>query len=93
MTFTAQDVANLRQKTGAGIMECKNALKEANGNFERAGEILRQKGLIQAAKKAEHPVSQYVCCGEIFFFAEDSQDDLFGLHRKNDQKDYPQQKG
>ena len=53
MTFTAKDVADLRQKTGAGMMECKNALKEANGNLERAGEILRQKGLIAASKKAD----------------------------------------
>ena len=53
MTFTAKDVADLRQKTGAGMMECKNALKEANGSLERANEILRQKGLIAAAKKAD----------------------------------------
>ncbi len=53
MTFTAKDVADLRQKTGAGMMECKNALKDANGDVERAAEILRQKGLIAAAKKAE----------------------------------------
>ena len=53
MSFTAQDVANLRQKTGAGMMECKNALKEASGNFERAREILRQKGLTAANKKAD----------------------------------------
>ena len=53
MSFTAQDVANLRQKTGAGMMECKNALKEASGNFERAREILRQKGLTAASKKAD----------------------------------------
>ncbi len=53
MTFTAKDVADLRQKTGAGMMECKNALKEANGNVEKASEILRQKGLVAAAKKSE----------------------------------------
>ena len=53
MTFSAKDVADLRQKTGAGMMECKNALKEANGDLERAREILRQKGLTAAAKKAE----------------------------------------
>ena len=53
MTFSAKDVADLRQKTGAGMMECKNALKEANGDLEKAREILRQKGLTAAAKKAE----------------------------------------
>lgn len=53
MTFTAKDVADLRQKTGAGMMECKNALKEANGDLEKAGELLRQKGIVAASKKAE----------------------------------------
>ena len=53
MTFTAKDVADLRQKTGAGMMECKNALKEASGDVERAKEILRQKGLLTAGKKAD----------------------------------------
>lgn len=53
MSFTAKDVATLRQKTGAGMMECKQALTEAGGNIEKAGEILRQKGLIAASKKAE----------------------------------------
>ena len=53
MTFSAKDVADLRVKTGAGMMECKNALKEANGSIEKASEILRQKGLAAAAKKAE----------------------------------------
>ena len=53
MTFTAKDVADLRQATGAGMMECKNALKEANGNIEKAREILRQKGIVAAAKKAD----------------------------------------
>ena len=53
MTFTAKDVADLRQRTGAGMMECKNALKEANGNIEKASEVLRQKGIVAAAKKAD----------------------------------------
>ena len=65
MTFTAKDVSDLRQKTGAGIMECKNALKEANGNQERAGEILRQKGLIQAAKKAEKTALEGIVASKI----------------------------
>lgn len=65
MTFTAKDVAELRQKTGAGMMECKNALKEANGNLERAREILRQKGLIQAAKKAEKTALEGIVTSKI----------------------------
>ena len=53
MSFSAQDVAKLREKTGAGMMECKKALTETNGNIDKAAEILRQKGIIAAAKKAE----------------------------------------
>ena len=44
-------VKNLRQKTGAGIMDCKRALKETGGNIDRAIEFLRQKGLAKAAKR------------------------------------------
>ncbi|MBS4022432.1 MAG: translation elongation factor Ts [Dethiobacter sp.] len=45
-------VKELREKTGAGMMDCKKALSDANGNFDRASEILREKGLAAAAKKA-----------------------------------------
>jgi len=48
----ASDVKNLREKTGAGMMDCKNALVQANGDFEEAIKILREKGLASAAKKA-----------------------------------------
>lgn len=65
MTFTAKDVAMLRQKTGAGMMECKSALQEANGNQERAREILRQKGLIQAAKKADKTALEGIVASKI----------------------------
>jgi elongation factor Ts len=51
-TITASDVKKLRDQTGAGMMECKNALTEANGNFEEANTILRKRGLASAAKKA-----------------------------------------
>lgn len=50
--FTAQDVKELRERTGAGMMDCKKALTEANGDMEKAIEILREKGLAAAAKKA-----------------------------------------
>ena len=49
--ITAKDVAELRSKTGAGMMECKNALVEAEGNMDEAVKILREKGLAAAAKK------------------------------------------
>ncbi len=52
MAFTAQDVKNLREQTGCGMMDCKKALNDANGDFEKAVEILREKGLAAATKKA-----------------------------------------
>jgi len=52
MNFTAKDVSDLRAATGIGMMECKKALTEANGDKEEAIKILREKGLAVAAKKA-----------------------------------------
>jgi len=52
MAFTAKDVATLRERTGCGMMDCKKALTEAEGNMEKAVELLREKGLAAAAKKA-----------------------------------------
>jgi len=52
MKITAQMVKQLREMTGAGMMDCKKALQEANGDFDKAIKILREKGLAKAAKKA-----------------------------------------
>ena len=52
MAFTATDVKNLREQTGCGMMDCKKALTESNGDFDKAVEYLREKGLAAAAKKA-----------------------------------------
>jgi len=52
MAITAAEVKELREKTGAGMLDCKKALEEANGDMTRAAEILREKGLAAAAKKA-----------------------------------------
>jgi len=52
MAFTAKDVVTLRERTGCGMMDCKKALTEANGDIDKAIEILREKGLAAAAKKA-----------------------------------------
>ncbi len=52
MAFTAKDVQALREKTGCGMMDCKKALTEANGDMEKAVELLREKGLAAAAKKS-----------------------------------------
>jgi elongation factor Ts len=53
MAFTAQDVKTLREKTGLGMMDCKKALEESNGEMEAAIEYLRKKGLAASAKKAD----------------------------------------
>ncbi len=52
MAFTAADVKNLRERTGCGMMDCKKALTETNGDMDKAIEFLRAKGLAAAAKKA-----------------------------------------
>ena len=52
MAFTAQDVKTLREITGCGMMECKKALTEADGDQDKAIELLRERGLAAAAKKA-----------------------------------------
>ena len=57
-TITATDVKKLRDQTGAGMMECKAALNEANGNMDEAVTILRKRGLAQAAKRAGRTTAQ-----------------------------------
>ncbi len=52
MAFTAKDVQTLRERTGVGMMECKKALSETDGDMEKAIDVLREKGLAKAAKKA-----------------------------------------
>lgn len=71
MNITAKDVANLRDITGAGMMDCKKALVEAEGNTEKAIEILREKGVAKAAKKegriaAEGFIDSYIHGGGNF---------------------------
>jgi elongation factor Ts len=58
MAITAADVNKLRQQTGAGMMDCKNALVESNGDFEAAIDILRKKGQKIAAKRGENEVKE-----------------------------------
>jgi len=58
MAITAADVKKLRDATGAGMMECKAALTEANGNFDEATTVLRKRGLASAAKKAGRTTSE-----------------------------------
>jgi len=58
MAITAAAVKELRQKTGAGMMDCKRALTEANGDIQKAIEILRKKGASVAAKRAEKSANE-----------------------------------
>ncbi|MBA3579415.1 MAG: translation elongation factor Ts [Gemmatimonadaceae bacterium] len=58
MSFTAKDVQELRQRTGAGMMECKRALEETNGNMEQAVENLRKKGIAKADKRVGKQTSE-----------------------------------
>lgn len=55
---TAEQVKELRDRTGAGIMDCKNVLVETDGNMEKAIEILREKGIAKAAKKSNRIASE-----------------------------------
>lgn len=73
MAITASDVNKLRQQTGAGMMDCKNALVEANGDFEAAVDILRKKGQKVAAKRGENEAS------EGLVFAQTSADNKVGV--------------
>ena len=68
MSFTASDVKALRDRTGAGMMDCKNALTETNGDMDKAVDFLREKGIAKAAKKAgriaaEGIVDRYIHMG------------------------------
>ncbi|HIV68067.1 MAG TPA: translation elongation factor Ts [Candidatus Butyricicoccus stercorigallinarum] len=65
MAFTAKDVKALREQTNVGMMDCKKALQEADGDFDKAIEILREKGLAKAAKKASRIAAEGIVCIEI----------------------------
>ena len=65
MSFTAQDVAKLRQQTGVGMMECKKALTDANGDFEKAIVLLRERGLKAVDKKQNRIASEGVVASYI----------------------------
>ena len=56
--FSKEDIVKLREMTGAGMMDVKKALVEANGNFEAAKDIIRKKGLDSAKKKSSREVRE-----------------------------------
>ena len=65
MEIKAADVMKLRQMTGAGMMDCKKALVEANGDYARAQEIIREKGKLVAAKRADRETSEGAVVAEV----------------------------
>ncbi len=65
MAFTAKDVKALREQTGAGMMDCKKALTESDGDFDKAVEYLREKGLAAAAKKSDRIAAEGVVFAEV----------------------------
>lgn len=65
MSFTTADVVKLRKVTGAGMMDCKGALADADGNFERAVEIIREKGKLVANKRADRDAAEGVVLAKV----------------------------
>ena len=65
MSFTTADVVKLRKVTGAGMMDCKGALADAEGNFERAVEIIREKGKLVANKRADRDAAEGVVLAKV----------------------------
>ena len=65
MAITAADVSKLRKMTGAGMMDCKKALTEAEGDFDKAVEIIRKKGQAVASKRADRDASEGVVLAKV----------------------------
>lgn len=65
MSISAGMVKELREKTGAGMMDCKKALQDADGDMERAAEILREKGIAKAAKKSDRIAAEGLAAVEV----------------------------
>ena len=80
MEITASKVKELREKTGVGMMDCKKALVETNGDFESAIKYLREKGLSAAAKKADRTVQE----GRIFISGTEQKATLLALNCETD---------
>jgi elongation factor Ts len=82
MAITAQDVNKLRQMTGAGMMDCKKALTEADGDFDKAVEILRKKGQKVSASRSDRETSE----GVVFIKESDEQQEavLISLNCETD---------
>lgn len=66
MAFTAKDVQTLRERTGVGMMECKKALSETDGDMDKAIDVLREKGLAKAAKKAGRVAAEGMAFAKVY---------------------------
>ncbi|MEM5948182.1 translation elongation factor Ts [Spirochaetia bacterium 38H-sp] len=75
MAISAADVKKLRDKTGAGIMDCKRALTEANGDFDKAEKILKEMGLAAAAKRSDRATKE----GRVFAVVKDNKAGLLEI--------------
>ncbi|NIP27898.1 MAG: elongation factor Ts, partial [Phycisphaerae bacterium] len=65
MAITTAMIKELREATGAGVLDSKKALEATNGNFDKAVEFLREKGLAQAAKKASREANEGTIAAQI----------------------------
>ncbi len=81
-TISTKDIAELRGRTGAGMMDCKKALEEANGDMELAAEILRKKGITKAEKRAGRDAAEGVVAIEVA--ADGSQGAMIELNSETD---------
>ena len=80
MAITAQMVKELREKTGAGMMDCKKALTETNGNMEEAIDFFREKGIASAAKKADRIAAE----GTTFMLSEGNDAVILEVNAETD---------
>jgi elongation factor Ts len=80
MTITAQMVKELREKTGAGMLDCKKALTETNGDMEKAIDFLREKGIASAAKKADRIAAE----GITFILTEGNEAVILEINSETD---------
>ncbi len=80
MAITAQMVKELREKTGAGMMDCKRALTETNGDMEAAIDHLREKGIASAAKKADRIAAE----GSTFILSEGNEAVILEVNAETD---------
>ncbi|KIL47745.1 translation elongation factor Ts [Jeotgalibacillus campisalis] len=80
MAITAQMVKELREKTGAGMMDCKKALQETNGDMDQAIDFLREKGIAKAAKKADRIAAE----GSTFIMSEGNKAVILEVNAETD---------